>query len=214
MTDMKRKSIAIIITLIALIFLGYNSVYFRKLDDVFAERNKKEFNPKVYSKKFWDTKLLPAINDAVEWPVLDSALRSDPKVAFKQYSHALGIGNLTYVLVKAKGTISEIGEDHTFVEVRSGNVQHKIKIETEYIFGNAARDATGLLDINEFTNTMDFNNVSAELNLLIRENVIPPFKDRAKVGDKIEITGAIELNKEHPALAETSVIPVDIKFPE
>ena len=49
-------------------------------------------------------------------------------------------------------------------------------IATEFIFGNAVRDATGLININEFKNTMDFNNVSAELNRIIREKVLPQFK--------------------------------------
>ena len=57
---------------------------------------------------------------------------------------------------------------------------------------------------------MDFNNVSAELNKIIREKVLPPFKQQAKKGNRIEFTGAIELNKEHLDLTKIEVIPVRI----
>jgi len=67
-----------------------------------------------------------------------------------------------------------------------------------------------LININEFNNTMDFNNVSAELNKIIREKVLPAFKQKVKKGNSIEFTGAIELNKEHLDLSNIEVIPVEI----
>jgi hypothetical protein len=57
---------------------------------------------------------------------------------------------------------------------------------------------------------MDFNNVSAELNKIIREKVLLPFKQKARKDDTIELTGAIELNKEHLDLSKIEVIPVKI----
>src|SRR5262249_13013389 len=119
-----------------------------------------------------------------------------------------GIGNLRYFLIKGKGTITSINEDDIAVSLDSS--KQSITVATEYIFGNAVRDATGLININEFNNTMDFNNVSAELNKIIREKVLPPFKQRAKKGDTIEFTGALELNKEHLNLSNIEVMPVRI----
>ena len=113
-------------------------------------------------------------------------------------------------LVNGKGVITSIQEDDVQVSMLDSN--QSISIATEYIFGNAVRDATGLININEFSNTMDFNNVSAEINKIIRQKVLPSFKSNGKKGNKIEFTGAIELNKEHFNVSHIEVIPIEIKI--
>jgi predicted lipoprotein len=96
------------------------------------------------------------------------------------------------------------------VQLQNDSSKQNITIATEYIFGNAVRDATGMININEFNNTMDFNNVSAEINKIIREKVLPSFKANIQNGDRIEFVGAIELNKEHLDLSNIEVIPVRV----
>jgi predicted lipoprotein len=201
--------IAIIIGLVA-----YNSVYFKKLDEVKASHVAKEFNAAQYATTFWDKKLIPSLNKAIEITRLSAILSSDPGKAFNDWSHALGIGNLRYFLISGKGVIESVDDDYVAVLVQGDSSKQVTRITTEYIFGNAVRDATGLININEFTNTMDFNNVSAEINKIIREKVLPAFKQKAKKGSAIEFTGAIELNKEHPALSGIEIIPIKIMIGE
>jgi len=201
-----------IIVAIVIVAIAYNSVYFKKLDEVTAVKASTEFNAAKYAQIFWATKLIPNLNKATDITKLSSLLSSDPTTTIDAYSHALGIGNLRYFLVSGKGTIESVNEDDLNVMLQTENNKQNIKIVTEYIFGNAVRDATGLININEFNNTMDFNNVSAEINKLIRENVLPAFKQHAKKGDRISFTGAIELNKEHLDLSHIEVVPVEIKI--
>ena len=202
------KAIKYIISIIVIVAIAYNSVYFKKLDEVKASQSAKEFNPYAYAQTFWNSTLIPNLNKAIDITQLISMLSTDPEKTFTAYSHALGIGNLRYFLVKGEGTITSINEDDISVSLDSN--KQSITLATEYIFGNAVRDATGLININEFNNTMDFNNVSAELNKIIREKVLPPFKQQAKKGNTIEFTGAIELNKEHLDLSNIEVTPVKI----
>jgi len=202
------KTIKYIISLIVIVVVAYNSVYFKKLDEVKASKAATEFNAAKYAQTFWSSKLMPDLNKAIDLPQLTSMLSNDATRTFDSYSHALGIGNLRYFLVKGKGTITSINEDDIAVSLDSS--KQSITVATEYIFGNAVRDATGLININEFNNTMDFNNISAELNKIIREKVLPPFKQKAKKGDRIAFTGAIELNKEHLDLSNIEVMPVRI----
>src|SRR5204863_5656026 len=108
--------------------------------------------------------------------------------------------------------IIAVNEDDISVLLQTDTTKQTITIATEYVFGNAVRDATGLIDINEFSNTMDFNNVSAELNKIIREKVLPSFKSAVKKGNTIEFVGAIELNKEHLNLQKIEVVPIEIKI--
>jgi len=83
---------------------------------------------------------------------------------------------------------------------------------TEYIYGNAVRDASGLVDIKDFTNTTDLNNISEQLNKTIRLEVLPPFKKQVKQGNKIEVVAAVELNKAHINFNDLELIPVRLKI--
>lgn len=204
------KVVKYTIAIIIIAFVAYNSVYFKKLDEVKAAKAATTFDAPKYAQTFWSTKLMPNLNKAIDLNQLTAMLSTDPAKTFDNYSHALGIGNLRYFLVGGKGSIASINEDDFTIALDSSN--QTITLVTEYVFGNAVRDATGLININEFSNTMDFNNVSAELNKIIRQKVLPPFKQQAKKGDKIEFVGAIELNKEHLDLSHIEVIPVEIKI--
>ena len=190
--------------------VAYNSVYFKKLESVKAASAATLFHATQYAQTFWNEKLMPNLDKAIDIVDLENQLSTDTARIFDTYSHALGIGNLRYFLVKGKGIITSINENDVYVEPDSS--KQSIKIATEYIFGNEVRDATGLININEFNNTMDFNNVSAEINKIIRERVLPSFKSNVRKENRVEFVGAIELNKEHLDLSHIEVIPVQIKI--
>lgn len=201
-----------LIGLILIGLVGYHSVYFQKLDEVKAVRTSGEFNSAQYTRTFWNDKLIPNLNQAVELQQLLQMLQSDPEKAFDAHSHALGIGNLRYFLVKGTAKIISVNEDELISSLEPDRDQQFLRIATEFIFGNAVRDATGLISINEFSNTMDFNNVSAEINKIIREEVLPGIKAQVKNGDQVAFIGAIELNKEHLDLTEIEVIPIEFSI--
>jgi predicted lipoprotein len=200
------KNISIIVILIV---AGWNSVYFARLDEVKASKAEKTFDAPNYANNFWN-RLMPVIGQATDLAELLSMLETDPTKTFDKYSHALGIGNLRYFLVKGQGMVDRVEDDYVVLALPD---KTQIRIATEFIFGNAVRDASGLIDINEFTNTMDFNNVSAAINKIIRETVLPPFR-MVKKGDKVDFAGAIELNKEHVQLNNIEVIPIQLKILE
>jgi predicted lipoprotein len=205
-----RKIIRYAAFFILIAIVAYNSVYFKKLDEVKAGTI--SFNAASYAGKFWETKLIPATLKAVEIGELLSLLKINKEKAFADHSHALGIGNVKFFLIKGEGIVESVGENQVLVKIESQHEKPELSIATEYIFGNAVRDASGAIDMNEFSNSMDFNNVSAEINKLIREKVIPGFKSKVKKGDRITFSGAIELNKEHTELKRIEVIPVSLKI--
>ncbi|GAB4030444.1 DUF2291 domain-containing protein [Spirosoma jeollabukense] len=209
---MPKNIVKYALLLVLIGFVAYNSVYFRKLDEVKATSGANatsKFDAAAYANTFWTTKLLPAgASSATELSTLLSLLKTDKEKAFDTYSHALGIGNIRYFLVKGEGQITAISDNDVTVALSSGE---SVNLATEYIFGNAARDASGLIRITEFDNTMDLNNVSTELNTIIRNKVVPPFKASAKPGNTVKFVGAIELNKAHFHLDNLEVIPISVK---
>ena len=202
------KPIRYLLYVAVIALLAYNSVYFKKLDEVKA--GTAAFDAAGYARDFWEKKLTPGLSKAVELNALTALLKTDKEKAFSEHSHALGIGNIRYFLVKGEGVVSEVNEN----EVKVAVGENEVRIATEYIFGNAVRDASGAIDINAFTNSMDFNNVSAEINKLIREKVVPPFKSKVKKGDRVAFHGAIELNREHLQVKDIEIIPVSLQIEE
>ncbi|GAB4021597.1 hypothetical protein GCM10028808_66940 [Spirosoma migulaei] len=205
---MPKNSLKYAVLLVLLGVVAYNSVYFKKLDEVKAGSNStSKFDPAAYAQTFWTSKLLPATSTATDFSTLLTLLKTDKEKAIDTYSHALGIGNIRYFLVKGEGKLTAIGDNDVTLALPSGET---IRLATEYIFGNAVRDASGLIKITEFDNTMDLNNVSAELNSIIRKKVVPPFKASANVGSTVKFVGAIELNREHLHLDDIEVIPISV----
>ena len=208
---MPKNTLKYAILLVLLGVVTYNSVYFKKLDEINATSGANatsKFDATAYANMFWTKKLLPAsTSSATELGTLLSSLKADKEKAFDTYSHALGISNIRYFLVKGEGRITVIGDNDVTVSLPDGE---SVNLATEYIFGNAARDASGLIRITEFDNTMDLNNVSTELNTIIRNKVIPSLKASAKLGNTLKFVGAIELNKVHLHLENLEVIPISV----
>jgi predicted lipoprotein len=201
---MLKKIIKCGLTVVIVAFVIYNSIYFKKLSEVKAAA-KATFDPVSYARTYLDKSLLPSANKAPQADALIAQLKNNPSRAFKTDAHALDIGNTRFFMVLGEGVITNIDENDVYITTDG---KQALKIATEYIFGNALRDAPGVITVNDFTNSMDLNNVSAEVNKLVRNEILPPFKSKAKKGDRIGFAGAFELNQEHMNLANIEVIPV------
>ena len=205
---MAKKTLKYLVAVAVVIFLAINSVYFKKLNEVKASAIK-QFNATAYARIYIDQQLLLAASKAPETDQLLTLLKDKPDSAFKSYSHTLDIGNIRFFMTAGQGSVTSIDDNNVYLLTPN---KQTIKIATEYIFGNALRDAPGIISINDFTNTMDLNNVSAEINKIVRNKVIPPFKGKIKKGSNVAFAGAFELNQQHINLNNIEIIPVSLKI--
>jgi predicted lipoprotein len=196
------------LAVIVVLFIAFNSVYFKKLSDVKASAVK-QFDAAKYARNYLKTQLIPSAGNAPQADQLLAMLKTNPVNAFKTYAHGLDIGNIRFFMVQGHVVVSSVDENDVYVLTRD---KQNIKIAIEYVFGNALRDAPGLININDFTNTMDLNNIAAEVDKIVRTEVLPPFKSVVKKGDTISFAGAFELNQEHINLNNIEVIPVTLKI--
>ena len=209
---MQKKVIKYTLLILALFFLVYNSIYFRKLDEVKLASSSKTFDARVYATDFYTEHLIPHTDSAIDISQLISLLTTDPGNAFKTYSHALDIGNIRYFLIQGEGTISAVEEDAITLTLKNNSIKSKIKLATEFVYGNAIRDASGLINLNDFSNTADLNAVSEEINKIVRSEVLPSFKTNAKPGNEIKFSGAIELNQMHLSLDSIEIVPIRLSI--
>lgn len=199
-----KKAVKYILAIVLVILIASNSVYFKKLSDVKASATK-QFDAAKYARNYLNTQLIPAANKAPQADDLLALLKSQPDTAFKKYSHGLDIGNIRFFMVQGQGIVTSVDENDVYVLTKD---KQAIKIAIEYVFGNALRDAPGLININDFATTIDLNNTAAEVDKIVKTEIVPPFKSKVKAGDKITFAGAFELNQEHINLDKIEIIPV------
>ena len=207
---MKANTIKYSILFILLMITGYNAVYFKKLNAITKEGVQK-FNAKTYTAALWKNKMPAVIESAMDFDQLLLAIEKDPQQAFEKYTRALAIGNYRYAMVKISGTVIAVNEDDFVIETVLGGNKKQIRVTTEFIYGSAIRDASGLIDIKDFTSASDLNAIAESFNETIKKTVVQPFKKSLVTGLKIELVAAVELNKENMVLDQLVLLPVQIK---
>jgi hypothetical protein len=201
-----NKGIKYSIWVVVIAFIGYNSVYFKKLSEVKAADEK--FNAVAYAQRLYSS-LTTSSEKAIRLDQLINELQADKAKAFNQYGKALAIGSTRFFMVSGNGIIKAITENEVVLSTDNKNELH---IATEFVFGNAIRDASGQVNLNDFTNTADLNNISSEVNKIIRNKVLPPFKSAIKTGDRVAFTGAVGLNREHLDLNGIELMPINLNI--
>lgn len=196
----------IVLAGLALIFF---SLKIEILEEHKAANSKETFDATIYAREFWEEKIPQAGENAVEVSELINLLKTMPDEAFSKFGHVLGIAKTHYFMLKGNGMIESVEEE--FFTVKTSQ-NEKIQIATDFIFGNAVRDGSGLVSINEFLNMTDFNNVSVAINKLVKENVVSKIKGRTKPGQIVEFIGACEIKEDKIDVRNIRIIPVSVKI--
>jgi predicted lipoprotein len=206
------KPLKYTLVLVVAALLAYKSVYIKKLDAVKAGATETMFDAGSYVQALWKDKLPVRIDSAIELATLVNALQATPDQALQQYTNAMAIGNYRYAMVKTSGIISNVGTDDMQLLVPINNGSLQVQLATEFVYGNALRDASKLLDIKDFANTAHLNALSEALNDKVRKEVVPPFKAAAKKGDKVMVVGAVEINRQHLRFDQLEIIPLQLQI--
>jgi predicted lipoprotein len=178
-----------------IIFLLYHSIYFENLENIREQRRRETFNAAEYARDFWDNQLFSVLDKAVDVKELIELFNTNMNEAIRKYGKAPGVSRTYAYLIKGNGEILKIGKDFLEVSIREPRTNPDIRISSGfYIPGNAVRDASGLIDVSEFSDTMKFNEISSEINKIVVKEVIMPFLEKKpKVGNTIRFFGATQV---------------------
>lgn len=206
-----NKGLKYFLFVVILVLVLYNSVSIGKLSEIKAATNQ-AFDAAAFTKILWTKRIPGKIDSAIALSTLMDELAKDKEAALDKYSNSLGIGNYRYVLVKAQVKVNAVEEDEVKVQFTNGRTVTEAVIATEYIYGNALRDASVLVDVKDFPNTADLNAISEEMNSIIRNQIIPSFKKSLKKGNMVNLVAAIELNKAFIKWDGLEFIPVHFEI--
>jgi len=166
------------------------------------------FDAPAVARAFWDEKLLPATARAVPVAELLTALAQDPGRARQRFGRTLGLSSTICLFVQGSGRISAMDKESISVNLDDVPAAIGVRLSTGLLFGNTVRDATGLLDVNEFPNSQDFNAISAELNRLVETQVLPALRNHAAIAKTIRFAGCIELEERLKAVLNEVIVTV------
>lgn len=203
------KVIKYSVGILAAILVLYLSLNIQNLEKYRASANTTIFNADDYTARFWNDSLPVAIANAPQLMDILKLLNENPENAFERYGKKLGISKTHYFMLKGKGTIEKV-EDEFLVLALDENT--KVKIATDFIYGNSVRDGSGKVNIDDFLNMTGFNAVSVAINKLVKDKVVSRLRKSATVGQWLEFTGAMELSEENIDLTAISMIPVSVKL--
>ncbi|MGH7951381.1 MAG: DUF2291 family protein [Limisphaerales bacterium] len=193
---------------IAFVFRLFPLFHIVPLKRATVEKKATAFNAAQFAEKFWNGKLLKSLNRAVNAQVLLPAIQTNPAAAKKKFSRSLGLSNSYTYFLSGTGRVISISGNEISLAVTAGATNAEIVLETGLIFGDAIRDGTGLLNVNDFADSQDFNDIAAQLNKMVETRVQPKLREQAKIGAQIYFTGCAEVDDETSDLKPLKVIPI------
>ena len=149
------------------------------------------FDPVAFAAQFWSGPLQAAAAKAPELPPILAALRRDPAAAAKQHARQVGVGGVAYFFARGSGRVVGVEKSRVLVTI-DGMEGATIAVHTGPVFGNTVRDGCGLLEVNRVPGLSEFNALSAELNRLVEERVLPTLRSSATVGTRLAFAGCAE----------------------
>ena len=145
-----------------------------------------------YAEEFWNDRLPGAFGNAVDIEELFAAVDRDAGQARSKFGRQVGLGGACFLFIRGTGRVEEAAADYCTLKIGEG--PRRVRIRTGVVVGNTVRDSTGLVDVNQFANSQDFNNVSAELNGRVEANVIAPARERLRVGARVRFVGCAQVS--------------------
>jgi predicted lipoprotein len=200
-----RKAYRYIIGILAVIAALYFSLDLQKLDAYRATATSDAFDAEAYARDVWENRMPELAKAAPELTEVMDMLAKNPEKAFETLGHKLGISRTWYFMARGTATIEELEEENILVRLGSGM---QVRLATAFIFGNTIRDGLGAVDIDQFLNMTDFNQVSVALNQIVKEEVVPGLLSNAKSGMEVEFTGAFEILEDQIDLDTIRIIPI------
>jgi predicted lipoprotein len=161
----------------------------------------------VFAEKFWTERLLVSRDRASDAAVVAAAIVKDPASAVKTYGHEAGIGGMAYYYLKGVGRVVEVERNRLRLALE-GSGSPEIELQTGNIFGNAVRDGTGLITINDLPSLQDYNTLAAELDQRVETRILPVLRKLTGPGARVEFVGCAEAREPIAGQPDLSLVPI------
>jgi predicted lipoprotein len=204
--------IALILSLLALaagVVWRFPLFHVVPLKQINEARRAAAFDAPVFAKEFWTTRLPAAFDQAADAATVVAALRDDMAKAREKFGRQVGVSRTAYYFLRGSGKIAAVDKQGVHVSLAADGPAAEILLVTGPVFGNAVRDATGLLPTSDFPNSQHFNELASELNHFAEQGPVELLKNQARPGIAISFVGCAAVTTAAD-LGPLKIIPVDV----
>lgn len=166
------------------------------------------FDAKQLAQQIWKEQLPGKLDAAISVQDFLTKTKDKEAASIMTLTNSLSIGNIRFTILTAEGAVSDLTEDGFILELVIEGRKIKLPVEMEYVYGNAVRDASGSVKVEDYPISEDLNSISENLNSIVREDVLPPLKNEVKEGVRLKIVAAVEMNTAHFRPESFSFIPL------
>jgi predicted lipoprotein len=178
------------------------------LERATKEKSAATFSATGFAERFWGEQLLKSLEKAVKADTLLPAIQQNAAEAKRKFGRSVGVGESYTYFLSGKGRVLAASEDEIALVLSPSATNADVVLQSGLLFGNALRDGTGLLNVNDYPNSQDFNAISEALNHLVETRVQPKLREQAKVGATVRFVGCAEVNDESTDLKPLKVVPI------
>jgi predicted lipoprotein len=151
----------------------------------------------------WTSKVLPTIQEkAQDIAKILPEIRADPESAGQKYGRREATNPYNY-MVKGTGKVTEVHNQSqagtATVEIPELNEKVALQIGP-VVRGTALRDATGIVSFNQFSNQLDYADVSKELNLRALKAAFANLDPASLAGKTVTFFGAFTFDPHSKSL--------------
>lgn len=176
------------------LLLLWGSVDLQNLEQKRARMKASRFDAAEYARDLWDNRLPEILDQGPNARSLVRLFNTDMEAAIQQ-GQTLGESRVHAYLLQGMGTVVDIDKKGVALKLDESDPGASIRVSTgAFIAGNAIRDASGLVDVSAFSDTMKFNRISTEINKIVVADVIEPFLvETPRIGQRVRFIGAAEV---------------------
>jgi predicted lipoprotein len=170
------------------------------------------FDAKEYAQERYDSEVVPTIQEnAQEITDLLPQIIDDPQAAGEKYGHQSGASSPFSYAVKGEGVAGAV--DGTLLPLTIDGLPDDVQVMLQIgpaINGTALRDATGLVDFNDFLNQIEYANAATELNNKVKSDVLAGFDAKGAEGKTVSFVGAFAYGS-NPAVIQVTPVELEAK---
>ena len=209
----ENRIIPLLVLVIALIglCLVFPPFRFHSLKDVREAESGGRFDATDFANRFWAEELLPSGEKAAEASEVIDAIHSAPESVGERFGRTVGVGDSYFLFLRGTGRVVSADEFTVGLSLDSEIDEPQLIVELGFVFGNAVRDATGLISASTYATAQEFNDISAALNGIVETNVMPQLQKIAERGGRIQFLGCAEVNDIDMDLQPLRLVPILVK---
>lgn len=173
-------------------------------------------DPNSFVEPIWKSKVIPTIlAQAVDAVVLLPEIRANPEAAGQKYGRREATNPFNY-MIKGSGKVTQVNTESRAgtmtVEIGNGSNLETINLQIgPVVIGTALRDATGLVNFNQFTNQIDYAGVSKEMNLRAIKDALAGNDPASFAGKTIQFFGAFTFDPKSTSPIRVTPVKLEVE---